>query len=90
MFSVWLGKNRLKKRPPKDSYLEVVVREGVSEVDVNSVIQALSTISSFFGARIVVGSGGGGGGRMQKKRRSHQFSLPPSSVVSEKHIGKLL
>jgi hypothetical protein len=49
-----------KDDPPK-GWLEVTVQERASEADVERVIQALSVISSFFGASLErEGSGGGG------------------------------
>lgn len=51
------------KEKDKEGYLEVTVREGTPEVKVTEIVQALATISSFFGAGFDKGGGGGGGGK---------------------------
>ncbi len=57
---------RFKKR--YDDYLEVRVRDDASAAELDAVIQALATISAFFGARLDKGDGGSGGGGKQKAR----------------------
>lgn len=69
----------------KEGYLEVTVREGTSEVKVTEIVQALATISSFFGAKFEKGGGGGGGGKSSagpsaSKTQARRFgisSIPP-------------
>lgn len=88
-YQLKLSANHPKNKAAKGNYLEVVLREGLSEADINSIIQALSTISSFFGAQLEKGGGGGGGQQLRQKKLFTPLPLSPS-VGSETHIGRLL
>lgn len=75
----------------EEGYLEVTVREGTSEANVAQIIQALATISNFFGVRLDKGGGGGGGGSsimrmsllkgISQKSRSRIVPTPPKPSI---------
>lgn len=82
-----------KKKPtyekkPADAYLEVKVCEGASERDVAAIVQALATISSFFGVRLDQGGGGSGGKPLDRIQQKDVILRPPHSGP-ESRIGGL-
>jgi hypothetical protein len=63
-----------------EHYLAVRVRDGASQADVTAIVQALATISSFFGVRLDSGGGGSGG-----SSRWHIRTPPRRSSTAPTH-----
>jgi hypothetical protein len=62
-------------KPQRDPYLEVRVQENASKAEVDDIVEALATISIFFGVRLE-GNGGGSGGNPIREARSNVEKQP--------------
>ncbi len=69
----WFGHNAAEDK----QYLEVAIREGTPQADVTVIINALSTISNFFGATLIIDNGGNG---------SSQKVFLPQNLVANPHF----
>lgn len=90
--SRFLKSARQQKRSSKQvleaDHLEVTVREGTSQTDVDAIVQALATISSFFGVKLVKGGGSSGGSPFQRilSGNKRQKNDRPFGSQREKNI----
>lgn len=86
-----VGKKLTWVRGPSEGYLEVKVREDASPADLTNIVQALATISNFFGARLDNGGSGSGGSGLVRDNRTLnlKFGLPGAvdrALDSPEHI----
>lgn len=84
-FTKRVGKKLISSKSRTEDYLEVKVRGNTSVTDVAEIIQALATISSFFGARLDLGGGGSGGSPLFRVHPT-VTSSPPFLLDSPKII----
>lgn len=79
--TIFRGKRTLIAKPnPIDPHLEIKVRDDTPEADVTKIVNALATLSNFFGVKLTMGGGGSGG---KPVKRAISISLPPKKAHSK-------
>lgn len=67
----------ITKPNPIDPHLEIKVRDDTPEADVTKIVNALATLSNFFGVKLTMGGGGSGG---KPVKRAISIGSPPKEA----------